>query len=322
MPPRFVTVLVVLFWLGTSAWFFQRELWPSLRGGDPPPFVIDLVDEARQLPIDWHVLQGDKKVGKASTQIAYDQADDTFRLEGTFELNYEFKLFLLGRISTKAKVENMYRVTREGELLEVKTHATLTIPSMLGEFGGRPLEGAGGEQTPPGGYEIKGEIAGPVRDGSLQPTGKVVVPGEVQEIQFDPVPLSGRGSVLNPLHPVNRLRGLRPGRTWQIPLFDPLALLSAAKVEAKGGKERESAVLAILGILKGNGSQFRRLNATVLDGTQSLFWDDHEETCQVIEYRDGDLNAHTWVRQRDGTVLQQEANLRGDQIVLKRVSTK
>ena len=41
-----------------------------------------------------------------------------------------------------------------------------------------------------------------------------------------------------------------------------------------------------------------------------------------FEYRDGDLGARTWVNQKNGIVLQQEANLRGDQIVLKRVTTK
>jgi hypothetical protein len=161
-----------------------------------------------------------------------------------------------------------------------------------------------------------------VQDGTFQPAGQITMPGETQKIEFDPVPLTGRGSVLNPLHPVNRLTGLRPGRTWQIPLFDPLSVLTAARLEGKNTKD--PAMLAVMALLQGNsnGSQLRRLNATVLAGVQSLSWDDQEEVCQVIEYRDGDLSAHTWVRQKDGIVLQQEANLRGDQMVLKRVSTK
>jgi hypothetical protein len=296
MPPRFVTVLIVLFWLGTGAWFFQREVWPSLRSGDPPPFVIDLVDEARQLPIHWDVFQGDKWVGEAITQIGYDQADDSFRLEGKFQLTG------LAAGLAKSEVKSTYRVTRAGELRQVDAHVELAVPVFV--------------------FSVVADIGGPVQDGTFLPEGTVTLPGQTQKIEFDPVPLSGRGSVLNPLHPVNRLTGLRPGRTWQIPLFDPLAVLTAARFEGKNTKD--PAMLAVMALLQGhgNGSQFRRLNATVLDGTQSLFWDKHEEVCQVIEYRDGDLGARTWVRQKDGTVLQQEANLRGDQIVLKRVSTK
>src|SRR5436309_3009266 len=134
MPPRFVTVLVVLFWLGTSAWFFQREVWPSLRSGDPPPFVIDLVDEAHHQQILWDVLQGDKKVGKAITHIAYDQADDSFRLEGQFVLTG-----LAGGVA-RVEVKSMYRVTREGDLREVSAHVDVSFPAFLfavaGEFGG------------------------------------------------------------------------------------------------------------------------------------------------------------------------------------------
>jgi hypothetical protein len=296
MPPRFVTVLVVLFWLGTSAWFFQREVWPSLRSGDPPPFVIDLVDEASQQQIYWKVFQGDKEVGKAITHIAYDQADDSFRLEGKFELSG------LAAGLARADVKSMYRVTRAGELRQVDAHVELGVPAFL--------------------FSVSAEVGGPVQDGTFQPEGKITLPGQTQKIEFDPVPVTGRGSVLNPLHPVNRLTGLRPGRAWQIPLFDPLAVLTSARIEGKN--TRDPAMLALMALLQSNGtgSPFRRLNATVLDDTQSLFWDDHEEVCLVIEYRDGDLGARTWVRQKDGTVLQQEANLRGDQIVLKRVSNK
>jgi hypothetical protein len=299
MPPRFVTVLIVLFWLGTGAWFFQREVWPSLRSGDPPPFVIDLVDEARQLPIDWVVFQGDKKVGKAITQIGYDQADDSFRLEGQFVLTD-----LVGGV-VKVEVKSMYRVTRAGELRQVDAHVDMSFPAFL--------------------FAVAGDFGGPVQDGTFQPEARVTFPGETQKIEFDPVRLSGRGSVLNPLQPVNRLTGLRPGRTWQIPLFNPLQVLTAARIEGKNAKDPAMVmVLTVMALLKGKGTpgEFRRLNATVLDGTQSLFWDDHEEICLVIEYRDDDRSARTWVRQKDGTVLQQEVNLGSDQLVLKRVSTK
>jgi hypothetical protein len=299
MPPRFVIVLVVLFWLGTSAWFFQREVWPSLRSGDPPPFVIDLVDEAHQHQISWEVFQGDRQVGKANTHITYDQDDDSFRLEG------QFKLTGMAGGLVRVEVKSMYRVTREGDLREVNAHVDLSSPA-----------------SP---FTIAGEFGGPVQDDTFRPEATIVLPGETQKIDFDPLHLTGRGSVLNPLQPVNRLTGLRAGRTWQIPLFNPLQVLSSARLEGKNSKDPTMAtVLTVMALLKDTrgAGQFRRLTATVLDGTQSLSWGDNEETCVVIEYRDEDRSAHTWVRQKDGTVLQQEVNLGGDRLVLKRVSTK
>jgi hypothetical protein len=299
MPPRFVIVLVVLFWLGTSAWFIQREVWPSLRGGDPPPFVIDLVDEAQHQQILWEVFQDDKRVGKALTHIAYDEADDSFRLEGQFVLSELFA----GMV--RIEVKSMYRVTREGDLREIHAHADLSLPRSS--------------------YAIAGEFGGPVQDDTFRPEATIILPGETQKIEFDPVHLTSHGSVLNPLQPVNRLTGLRPGRTWQIPQFNPLQVLAAARIEGKNTKDPIMVtLLAVMTFLRDSrtANQFRRLNATVLEDTQTLSWDDHEETCLVIEYRDEDRDAHTWVRQKDGTVLQQEVNLGGDRLMLKRVATK
>jgi hypothetical protein len=245
------------------------------------------------------VLQGNKKVGKATTHIVYDPASFTFRLEGQFVLSG------LAGGAARLEVRSMYRVTREGELREVDAHVELGFPAAALTF--------------------TGEFGGPVQDDTFQPEARIMVSGETQKIEFDSVPLSGRGSLLNPLQPVNRLTGLRPGRTWQIPLFNPLQILTAARIEGKNTRDPAMVtVLTVLALLKSNANvgQLKRLTATVLDGTQSLFWDDHEETCVVIEYRDGDRSAHTWVRKKDGTVLQQEFDMGGEQLVLKRVSTK
>jgi hypothetical protein len=287
-----VTLLIVAFWLAASGWFFWREVWPSLRAGDPPPYTIDLIEEARQLPIHWDVLQDGKKVGKAVTQIKYNPADDTFALEGKAELTQ-----LFGEL--KAEVLSTYHVTRAGDLQGVNADATLSLPAH--------------------GYAVTGHVECPVRDGFFRPEGRVNLLGQQQELKFDPVEVSGRGNVLNPLHPVNRIDGLRPGRSWQVSQFNPMAVLASARIEGKNGND--PLVQTLTSLLRGQ-EQFRKLNATVLEGTQPLTWDDHEERCLVVEYRDADVSARTWVRQKDGTVLQQEVGLGGDRLVLKRVSYK
>src|SRR5262249_40918201 len=160
-------------------------------------------------------------------------------------------------------------VSRAGELRQVDAHVDMGFPMHN--------------------VAVAGDFGGPVQDGTFQPEARVTLPGETQKIEFDPVRLSGRGSVLNPLQPGNRPPRIRPGRTWQIRLFNPLQVLAAARIEGKNAKDPAMVLfLTVMTLLKGKGAagEFRRLNATVLDDPQSLFWDDHEETCLVIEYRD------------------------------------
>ena len=57
MPPRSVTLAIVVFWLATLGWFCQHDLWPRLRRGDRPPYDIDLAGEvtSRGVPRRWVV---------------------------------------------------------------------------------------------------------------------------------------------------------------------------------------------------------------------------------------------------------------------------
>src|SRR2546428_9143554 len=82
MPARSLVLAITLFWIATTGWLFHRELWPRLRPGQPPPYTIDLADEAvRKGPkIPWSVFRGNKKVGVVQTWIRYREWDDTFEL--------------------------------------------------------------------------------------------------------------------------------------------------------------------------------------------------------------------------------------------------
>ena len=71
MPGRPYIVGIVFFWMATATWLFQREFWPALQPGEPPPFNVDLVDEARQMPIQWTIHRGpeEEKIGFATTRM-------------------------------------------------------------------------------------------------------------------------------------------------------------------------------------------------------------------------------------------------------------
>jgi hypothetical protein len=309
MPPRAVTAAIVLFWLATSGWYFYREFWPELQAGEAPPYTIDLVDETHQLPNYWDVFQGEKKekkVGKANTQINYHKEDDSFELYNKLDLKFEIA-GLGDNLKTDVTSITTYRITRAGNLRGLSADLT-------GSF---RLDSSGVEFSP------RGQVTGSVRGGRLYAEGDVVLLGHKQALQFDPVELSGHGTVLNPLHPVKRIAGLKPGQTWQVHLFDPLALLSGARLA--GGEKNANPLLQLaLQAIGGNEpGQFTRLTATVLSEPQPLDWDGRPVPCLVVEYRGGrDMTARTWVRRDDAVVLQQEASFKGDRMLLKRATFK
>jgi hypothetical protein len=281
MPPRLFTLAVVAFWLATSGWLFYRELWPKLRPGEPPPYTIDLVDEARQHTprIFWTVRRNQQKIGRAQTWITYRESDDTFELHGSME-HLEIR-GLLGAVVVQ-KAANMYRISRDGELREISA-----------DFAGR-LELPVKLQS----IDFKAHFEGQVHARRFEPQGWVEGLGEKKEVKLEPVTLSTYGTVFNPLQPVNRILGLRPGQHWRLPLMDPLSDAVAA---------------AFPGLPRGP----QALDAEV--APDILSWDGQDVPCLVIKYTgDGDVTARTWVRESDGLVLCQEARQGGDLLLLQR----
>src|SRR5437588_196187 len=88
MPVKHHVLAIVLFWLGTMSWAFHRDVWPWLRPGEPPPFAIDLADEAgtQQAGIRWDVYMNDKEKGYANTGVSYNRGADLYELTCTFRL--------------------------------------------------------------------------------------------------------------------------------------------------------------------------------------------------------------------------------------------
>src|SRR5438876_6634607 len=82
MPSSWKLWTILLFWLATTFWLIQRDVWPRLRTGEPPPYTIDLADEAlKSAPrISWKIFRGAKNIGFLNTWVAYRPQDDTFEL--------------------------------------------------------------------------------------------------------------------------------------------------------------------------------------------------------------------------------------------------
>jgi hypothetical protein len=279
MPSRVLILVIVIFWLATTGWFVSREVAPRWRSGDAPPYVIELADEAlRNAPkTRWRLLRNGKDVGQVLTSMQYVDAGNAFDLKADAE---RIELGHIGPISVTArKLTNVLRVNRDGELRGLQTRVELEV---LGAV-------------------VRVDVAAEVKAGMIHRSCKLTSPAGEINPTLEPVAYR-RGSVLNTMHPVNRVTGIRPGQQWRVPLFDPLS--DALKSAVPTGSP-EAAV------------QF--LNAEVLAQPQELEWEKAMQPCFVITYSGGDdFSGRTWVRVADGLVLRQEAQAHGDTLVLLR----
>lgn len=292
MPPRWLSVSIILFWLGTTGWLFYQDVWPLLLPGQAPPFTIDLEDEVqtRQAHIHWSVLYNDRPYLRAETWVEPDPADDTFALKATLRplapaaKGRDIDAEPFGGLVRLLRSTSTYRIARNGDLRSLSVEFTVEAHA-----GG--LVAAG-----------DGVLDGEVKDGKFHSRLRLsspVLPGGTVEKELDPVPVSAHGSVLSPLHPVNRIAGLRPGQTWRLPLVDPIKDAVTALVAGQPGTEIV-------------------LTARVLSQTQTLTWNNEPTECLIIEYQGDDVSARTWVQVGTGLVLRQDSERDGERLSLVR----
>ena len=295
MPPRLLVLAITLFWAATAGWLFQREVWPRLRSGQPPPYTIDLADETLQKgpKVTWSVFRGDRKIGVTQTWIAYRDWDDTF------ELHSEAAKLDWGQIGLFSirfgNLSGMYRITREGRLRRIIADVTIGV------------RGIGPFQTL-GTAIAKTHVEGQVENERFTPQASVELNGTRMDLPLEPVAVSSQGSVLNPLHPINRVRGLRRGQQWQMPLVNPLNDSLMALLKKDPGAELLLQGRVPVGMLR----------AEVLPDVELLGWKSQEVPCLVIEYHGDNLTARTWVGEENGLVFRQEFSFWGDQVVMVR----
>jgi len=147
----------------------------------------------------------------------------------------------------------------------------------------------------------EGQFLSSVRLESPSLLGKPIV----QELK--PVPVENQGSVLLPLHPVNRIQGLKPGQQWRMTVVNPLSAAALATA-------REKARLQV-----DLGDSTRYLQARVLPELRTLPYEGRPAVpCLVIEYKDEEMTGHTWVEEATGRVLRQEAESEGQHWVMQR----
>lgn len=294
MPSLRGIALIVLFWLATVGYVGYRDVWPRLVRDAAPTVWIDLSDEASQsVPVRWGLFREGRRIGTVTTQMSYDAGPDQFRFVTRYR-DFDVEIQPLRCLVPEMELTTI--LNRTGTLRGTTMNGTL-IAKFLGQ------EMARGSAR----------VECVVRDGEL--VGNCHLDSDFftaidEPLEPTPVP---DGQALNPLQPVNRLRGLRPGLRWVLYEINPLgdALANATKqVLAK----------------KGLGSSFfapkpterQSMIATVGDEPEPLRLARGEWNCWVVEVR-GDRGTTTvWVRVADGFVMKQVAKSNGDTMTLVR----
>ena len=77
MPPRWLRLAIIVFWLAVTGHLFWHDLLPQLLPGQPPPYAIELVEEARrERPyVTWLVEKVGVLVAQAKTMVKHPQRD-------------------------------------------------------------------------------------------------------------------------------------------------------------------------------------------------------------------------------------------------------
>jgi hypothetical protein len=305
MPSRWLCLLIVAFWLAATGVLYVRELEPAFRQHDPPPYVIDLTAETQTVhpQVVWKVFQNNQASESylAKTRMDHNETDDSFTLLA------EVKPAPLQADQVKTglliqQMRSMYRVSREGKLREINVECVLTR---------RPIAG-----WPDIGFAPEFQLSGIVVKGAIiarlkLPQFASLFPDVEKSFQF---PVSQNGTIFLPLHPVHRIHGVRPGRTWRVPEVDPLG--SAAKAWLRKFS------------LDLPGRSERFLDARVRDQEVPFPYDmgdSESHVCWVIEYRDAEdekMAATTWVEVGTDLVLCQEAKSEAGNLRLVRDSAK
>lgn len=281
MPHRLITCAIVAFWLAMTGWLVYREVLPMLLADEVPTAQIDFTDEISSPIVGWQVFRDGKRIGSATSKItACDDRGYEFRSI------YNFESLTIANLVQIKRMENVYRVTEEGKLkalsakfgINLAREAVVALPDTI--------------------VEVKGEVI----DNQLEP--KILHDGkEMNLFSFGKIDMTEQGNVINPMLLVNRLKGLREGKSWRITMFDPFRGTTSKFIPKL--VEQSASMPVLIAEVK----------------VDTLVWSDSTVPCYKIEYYEPgkEVTARTWARKRDGLVLQQEANRDSFELVLKRV---
>lgn len=276
MPPRLISVMIVMLFIVVNTSLFYAEILPRIRSGQPPPFNVDLADEAGNLRpvVNWKVLVRGEEFLKLRTGVTLvDGEEDEFWLWAEYSQPTDAGLKPARDFLNLKLMRNEFRIHRDGDMLGLR--AKVLIESLRGVD-----------------FPLTLEISGNVSNGLLSPEVKVDSSLGERTFKLEPMGVPVSGAVFQPFLPVHRILGLYPGRTWKQPFFDPLSMAFSAGV-AQGGLDQ------------GTGSVIAKVRNEAVD----VMWGGKKIPCIVIDYKGTDLESTVWVGVQNGMVIRQKNRL-------------
>jgi hypothetical protein len=282
MPSRTATLGIIALWLAATTWMIFRDFVPWWTATEPPSFMIDLDDEVAAKEIFWTIYSNEKKVGTARTEVKF-LAKGKYLLIGELNLHDLDILPNLNFLGLELKrITSSYRVNHEGKIESLRS--SVFLPS---------------DQFP----ELALEVEGTVERRILYPKTTIngLPPGSTEWIKpflpdlEQPVKLSQQGNIINITHPFNKIRHLTEGKSWLIPVLNPLPSLTPEQ-------------------------DIPYLLAEVF--VADLIWNGQQVACWRVDFtnvKTRKLNLRVWVRQKDSAVLQHEARYAHMELIMKRV---
>lgn len=277
MPSRWISWSIIVFWIGMMAWLTGAELYH--RFGTRPRLQDTLAASAQAGPVHWNIteiLRRDRppKEGEAPEERPLGTAVTELRLDarsGKYLLAQQIHLHRLFNTGFSLNLTSRSEVNLFGRLQQISFNATVPEVNLHCELVGRP-------QGPD-----KLRVQAFFRFGS-----------EHQEVQ-QTISYDGTDLVLSSLCPLDRMPGLRPGQTWKTPMVDP--------VESILGQSFSSGNLPKAEITR------PLVTVRVWDQPQGLLWRGEFVPCLVVEAVQGGRSMKIYVRESDGLVLRQTAEL-------------
>jgi len=205
MPPRLVSLAILIYWSVAAFYLLTREVLPELSLGYPPDLrtIASASDGAG--PVKWNIEVQDLVKGDQGVRTVGEAVTSSVRLpDGWFEIvtrvNFDAEELLKGtplRIgaSVRVKLESNYRVDPSGNLRSFDLKV-----------------------TPDESREVLFTVRGRLKDHTMEIVSKGPMPVLNQKLSL---PYEPRSVVHDSLGPFDRLPGLKVGQRWDSQVVNP-----------------------------------------------------------------------------------------------------
>ncbi|MDR3618700.1 MAG: hypothetical protein P4L85_05060 [Paludisphaera borealis] len=218
MPPRLVSVAILIYWSIAAFWLLTWEVLPELSLGYPPDLrsITAAGDDSK--PVTWAIDVIDDPLHPDVRRSVGQAVTSSKRLpDGGVELSSQVvfdagellkRMPLSNTTNVRLNIASSYRVDSKGNLQGFDMKVT-------------------NADLDDGLVTVKGRLKGPL----MEVTATGMVPALNRKMSF---PYEPRGVVHDALRPFDRLPGLHVGQRWDTRMINPFTgAVEVARVEVK-----------------------------------------------------------------------------------------